>query len=260
MQDFISMDRCNYRKGWMAYIADMKHLEISDPEIWDYFMDGNFSVQKSPLPAVAIGCDHGGEQVNCEDKSRGGLKGVTRNENIRIRNYLAAPVLTQINQELLEKGGQISQTKMTHHQLRNPNVHRQHSRFISLVSVLEKHDLGLKKSENSSKDLVTNQVMTKEDILEIVNCEATGSKIYDEMIKERLQKDSNVPVFSSIKKIMIKSFKRSKSKKRIQLQDGVIKLSDANLCTYLEDIIGHYELTFAPRNLMTRDRVIFNGG
>ena len=102
----------------------MKHLEISDPEMWDYFMDGNFSVQKSPLPAVAIGFDHGGEQVNCEDKSRGGLKGITRNENIRIRNYLAAPVLTQINQELLEKGGQISQTKMTHHQLRNPNVHR----------------------------------------------------------------------------------------------------------------------------------------
>ena len=54
------------------------------------------------------------------------------------------------------------------------------------------------------------------------------------MIKERLQKDSNVPVFSSIKKIMIKSFKRSKSKKRIQLQAGVIKLSDyANLCTNL---------------------------
>ena len=27
MQDFISMDRCKYRKCWMVYIVDMKNLE-----------------------------------------------------------------------------------------------------------------------------------------------------------------------------------------------------------------------------------------
>ena len=63
MQDFISMDRCKYRKCWMVYIADMK-----------YFLQGNFSVQKSNIVGTAIGCDHAGEQVNCEDKSCGGLK------------------------------------------------------------------------------------------------------------------------------------------------------------------------------------------
>ena len=216
--------------------------------------------------AVAIGCDHAGEQVNCEDKSRGGLKGITRNENSRIRNYLAAPVLTQINQELSEKGGQISQTKMTHHQLRNPYVNRQNSRIISLVSVLARHDLGLEKSENRLKNLFTNQVMTEEPTLEIMNCEAIGSKINDEMIKERLQKDSILPVFSSIKKVMIKTFKRGRSKKRIQLQDRVIQLpDDANLWRKIalipssrefdyDNIIGH------SRNLMTRDRAIYNGG
>ena len=71
MQDFISMDRCRYRKGWMSYIADMKHLEFSDPDVWKFFMEGNFSVQKSNVLEVAIGCDHAGEQVNSEDKSRG---------------------------------------------------------------------------------------------------------------------------------------------------------------------------------------------
>ena len=101
---------------------------------------------------------------------------------------------------------------------------------LSLVSVLERHDLGLEKSENRLKNLFTNQVMTEEATLEIMNCEAIRSKINDEMIKERLQKDSILPVFSSIKKVMIKTFKRGRSKKRIQLQDRVIQLSDdANL-------------------------------
>ena len=66
----------------------MWELEHTQPHIWNYFLEGNLSVQKSPLPGVAIGCDHAGEQVNSEDKSRGGLKGNTRNTNARNRQYL----------------------------------------------------------------------------------------------------------------------------------------------------------------------------
>ena len=100
MQDFISMDRCKYRKCWMVYIVDMKNLEYANPEIWQYFLQGNFSVQKSAIVGTAIGCDHAEEQVNCEDKSRGGLKGITRNENSRTRHYLAAPVLGKVTEEM----------------------------------------------------------------------------------------------------------------------------------------------------------------
>ena len=70
MHDLIAMDRCKYRQGMMTYIADGKHLQISDPDVWNYFLDGNFSVQKCNILGVAIGCDHAGEQVNSEDKSR----------------------------------------------------------------------------------------------------------------------------------------------------------------------------------------------
>ena len=33
-------------------------------------MEGNFSVQKSDTPEVAVGGDHAGEQINREDKMR----------------------------------------------------------------------------------------------------------------------------------------------------------------------------------------------
>ena len=44
-------------------------------------MERSFKVQKSDIPGVAIACDHAGEQVNRKDKTRGELKGITKNQN-----------------------------------------------------------------------------------------------------------------------------------------------------------------------------------
>ena len=79
----------------------MKSLEVKNPEICNYFMVGNFSVQKRDILGVAIGCDHAGEQVNHEDKTRGGLKCKTRNHNNCNLHYLIAPVIVQLQEEML---------------------------------------------------------------------------------------------------------------------------------------------------------------
>ena len=79
----------------------MKSLEVKNSEIWNYFMERNFNVQKIDIPGVAFGCDHADEQVNREDKTRGELKGLTRNQNSRNRHYLAAPVLAQLQEEMM---------------------------------------------------------------------------------------------------------------------------------------------------------------
>ena len=49
----------------------------------------------SLTPGVTIGVDPTGEHINYDDKSRGGLQGITQNENSHIRHYLAVPVLAQ---------------------------------------------------------------------------------------------------------------------------------------------------------------------
>ena len=46
MQDFVSMDQIKYRRMWDVYIADMTKLQTEDPEVWDSFMQWNFSCQK----------------------------------------------------------------------------------------------------------------------------------------------------------------------------------------------------------------------
>ena len=61
IQDFCSMNRIKYRRMWTVYIADMRSLETSSSEVWEAFMDRNFSIRKSEIPATAIGWDHAGE-------------------------------------------------------------------------------------------------------------------------------------------------------------------------------------------------------
>ena len=78
MRDFASLGRIKYRRWWAVYIADMRHLQnSSDPEdkmVWDAFIAGDFSCQKSDTPGTAIGRDHAGEQENCKIKNRGGIR------------------------------------------------------------------------------------------------------------------------------------------------------------------------------------------
>ena len=67
MKDFASLDRIKYRRWWAIYIADILQSS-SDPEdkkVWDAFMAGDFSCQKTDIPGTAIGRDHAGEQENC---------------------------------------------------------------------------------------------------------------------------------------------------------------------------------------------------
>ena len=40
---------------------NMREIEHTQPDIWKYFLEGNFSIQKSLVPGVAIGCDHAGK-------------------------------------------------------------------------------------------------------------------------------------------------------------------------------------------------------
>ena len=61
IQDFCSMNRIKYRRMWTVYIADMRSLQTSSPEVWEAFMDGDFSIQKSEISATAIGWDYAGE-------------------------------------------------------------------------------------------------------------------------------------------------------------------------------------------------------
>ena len=61
---FFAHDLQNYTRMVPVYLSEMFAPKEQDPELWEYFKQGNFSVNKTRIPFSAIGADHGIEHKN----------------------------------------------------------------------------------------------------------------------------------------------------------------------------------------------------
>ena len=66
----------NYARLTPVYLSQMYQLRIDDPIIWNRFVEGEFSVNKSNVPFSAIGADHALEHENRAVEVLGGIKGI----------------------------------------------------------------------------------------------------------------------------------------------------------------------------------------
>ena len=70
-------------------------------------------------------------------KTRGGVTGITRNENSRNRHFFPAPILESISEEMLELGGASYFVSSNHH--RSSYTQRQNNYVSSLLEVMVFH-------------------------------------------------------------------------------------------------------------------------
>ena len=71
----------------------MQNLKTSDPDIWEEFLKGNFTVNKTKIPFCVIGVDQALEHVNRMMKVSGGIVGITLNPSECTHFFLTAPEL-----------------------------------------------------------------------------------------------------------------------------------------------------------------------
>lgn len=99
-------------------------------------MEWNFIIQKSDIPGVTVGCDHAYKQVKLEDRTRGGLKDITRNQNSRNQHYLAPPVLVKMQEQVMNKVLAFSTLRYLIDT--NRSLYSEHKGKSKLLSVLKK--------------------------------------------------------------------------------------------------------------------------
>ena len=100
---FFLLDKINYARMMPLYLAEMKSIEKSDPDLYKEFMDGNWVVNKNgKVPFCAIGADTGLEHINCYMKVNGGLVGITLNEAARTKFFLIAPELARLAEGIFD--------------------------------------------------------------------------------------------------------------------------------------------------------------
>ena len=224
--DLAAMNRLKYRRLMPVYIADMYHLRESDPLVWNA-LDKDFSCQKSNVPGTAIGRDHCGEQVNRCLKTRGGLTGITRNENSRTRQLLVAPVLSSIFNEMSSIGGMNPTVVRKHHQLNTPYIKRQNDKVRSLLEVFKKHNVLFDiDEERPIKNMITGQVFTDHISSDILQVEQIGKQLYNDFVEERMQPNNSVSIFAPLRKCPIKTFKSSNKSQTMKINDKVVELKE----------------------------------
>ena len=102
---FAIYDHTNYTRWGTIYLADMKNLEETHPDIYTEFVNGNFVVKKTNHRFNQISTDQALEHVNKICKVAGGLIGITRLESARERWCLTFNQRSDIVQETMDMYG-----------------------------------------------------------------------------------------------------------------------------------------------------------
>eukprot|EP00794_Sanderia_malayensis_P002267 gene2267-2604_t len=120
------------------YIARMSQLKTDDPQTWDKFMAGDFTVSASnQVPFTRLGVDQAQEHVNKKLKGQGAVNGITQSSSILLKFCLCAPELARISGEIentVESSGH--KKKQQHHCLNTPALEREEKAIEKLHKVL----------------------------------------------------------------------------------------------------------------------------
>ena len=154
----------------------MKALEYSDPELWEVFLNGGFCVKKTDIPFTSLGMDHAGEQVIKNLKGEGGgIKGISNNENARLRFFLSSPVLAKISDDIKKMINKDGGDTSKHHLDRQAEIRRRSEMESKLYEVLsERLDFIRHEKEEHIFNMMTNAVIPQEYHKQMLECEILG--------------------------------------------------------------------------------------
>ena len=111
MKYFFAQDMLNYAHMIPVYLAEMKIVKETDPNIYQEFQNGNWVVNKNAMVAFgAVGADNTPEHVNRSMKVSGGLIGITLNPTARTKYFLIAPGLVRLAEQAKLMAGTSSST------------------------------------------------------------------------------------------------------------------------------------------------------
>ena len=102
---FLAHDQYNYGRWGPLYVANMLELQTTDPELWNFFKEGNFTITKNEIPFTGVDPDHAIEQEHRKLKAKGGFIGITGNEAALAKYAIIAPSLARIVQEFKDYAG-----------------------------------------------------------------------------------------------------------------------------------------------------------
>ena len=257
---FFAHDLQNYARMVPVYLSEMF---AQDPELWEYFKQGNFSVNKTRIPFSAIGADHGIEHENRAIKVMGGIKGITNNKEALYRFALVTPEINLMVREFCIIYGLENKSRDEHYQLSGSASEAPTENVRKVSETFEKFSVSFEECDNVL-NLVTKAVLPDKSEKDVLERDKEGEAMFATFSTERLAGDKSI--WEKMSKRNLLTFKSSSKTMKIKLKDKIIQLKEErNLMTRfiiasrmregidLPALLGKYEFSVAPRSMFSSD-------
>ena len=185
---FFAYNRHDYAQNIPEYIARMNQLKTDNPQTWNRFMAGDFTVSTSyQVPFTRLGVDQAQEHVNKKLNGHGAVTGITQSPSTLLKFCLCASELARISGEI-EHIIELSEhkKKQQHHPLNTPALARQEKAIEKLHKVLKPCRIF------QSEEVHLFKLMSKENVPKnfeesILSMEERGTTALQSFVDDRLQ-------------------------------------------------------------------------
>ena len=139
---FAAFDHVNYTRWGIVFLADMKLLPKTAPEVYEGFLRGDFVTKETENSFKDIPNDQALEHVNRFGKVAGGLVGITRTDSARDRwciTYNERATLSEDTKTMFNVGG--GNEANSHRELGKARMRRDKEDVLKLVSCFTRYEV-----------------------------------------------------------------------------------------------------------------------
>ena len=201
---FAAFDHVNYTRWGILFLADMKLLSKTAPEVYEGFLCGDFVTKETESSFNQIPDDQALEHVNRSGKVAGGLVGITRTDSASDRwclTYNERAKLSEDTKTMFNVGG--GKEVDSHKDLGKARMRRDEQDVLKLVSFFTKYEV-FRQAENLVS-VTTGDVASEEIRHDLLGAEEIGKTIVKKFVQDRLIK-KDVKFHDSVKQQKLKTF------------------------------------------------------
>jgi len=195
-----AFNRLDYAQNIPEYLARMHDLQTTEPEIWQEFVNGDFTVNSSSeVSFTRMGVDHAMDHPNMCMKGQGGISGITSSPATLLKVCLSAPALPVAC--LSDEAEQLvtvcnNNTYMQHHCLSQAKVACHEKAIKQPKAVLTNTNIfntGCNGTPSNCLIKILSNEIISEDIQEsILAIERKGEEAYRKFVEARITGNGNL--------------------------------------------------------------------
>ncbi len=182
-----ALDHVHYARWLPFFISDLKVLRIKHPKVYQEFVKGNFTINKTGKPFSNIGIDQAHEQNNKLVKIDGEAVDMLLNDSASLMKWMVSgPEIVEMVQNFRF---QESESKNKKHHEDTEAFEKQFRKDVEAMQRAIK-DLGnpFSDADNKLVSLVSKVIMDEEAVSSVKKADSIGKTKYNEFVNKRIIK------------------------------------------------------------------------